>query len=218
MQAAAASGSPDRSSGLCRGRALAAPLIRPIIDTALGFLGATMTTENISKAMARVRTLLARRPEAGIHPDEPAFASWDEDTRVVVSHPNGTRITTDMPVELGGSGNELSPGWMLRAGLASCLATRIAMQAAATGISLTRLEVRATSTSDARGLLGMMGAGDEPATPAPSAVQLEVTLSAPDVEREQLQAMVELSFRCSPVSAAVETAVPVSLRIDIAPG
>ena len=217
MQAAAASGSPDRSSGLCRGRALAAPLIRPIIDTALGFLGATMTTENISKAMARVRTLLARRPEAGIHSDEPALASWDEDTRVVVSHPNGTRITTDMPVELGGSGNELSPGWMLRAGLASCLATRIAMEAAATGISLTRLEVLARSTSDARGLLGMTGDGGEQITPAPSEVQLEVRMGAHNVARELLQAMVEVSFRCSPVSAAVERAVSVALRIDIDP-
>jgi uncharacterized OsmC-like protein len=197
---------------------LAAQPIKPIIDIAVGFLGATMTAENISKAMARVRTLLARRPEAGIHPDEPAIASWDEDTRVVVSHANGTRITTDMPVELGGAGNEVSPGWLLRAGLASCLATRIAMEAAATGISLTRLEVRARSTSDARGLLGMRGVGDEQVTPAPSAVQLEVTMGAPDVEPEQLRAMVQFSFRCSPVCAAVEAAVPVSLHIDIAPG
>jgi hypothetical protein len=91
------------------------------------------------------------------------------------------------------------------------------MEAAATGMSLTRLEVRATSTSDARGLLGMMGAGGEQVTPAPSAVQLEVKLAAREAEREQLQTLVELSFRCSPICAAVEAAVPVSLHIDIAP-
>jgi len=176
-----------------------------------------MTTENISKAMRRVRSILARRPEAGIHADEPAIARWDEGTRVVASHPNGTQIATDMPVELGGAGNEVSPGWLLRASLASCLAARVAMEAAATGISLTRLEVHGRSTSDARGLLGMTGAGGERITPAPSGVQLEVTVAAPDVERERLQAVVEDSFRCSPVCAAVEATVPVTLRINIDP-
>jgi uncharacterized OsmC-like protein len=176
-----------------------------------------MTAENISKAMQRVRAVLARRPEAGIHVDEPAIASWDEGMRVVARHANGTQITSDMPVELGGAGNQVTPGWLLRAGLASCLATRIAMEAAAAGISLMRLEVQATSTSDARGLLGMADDGGERITPAPYEVQLEVRIGAPNVAREQLQAMVEDSFRCSPVSAAVERAVPVALRIDIDP-
>jgi uncharacterized OsmC-like protein len=128
-----------------------------------------------------------------------------------------SQITTDMPAELGGAGNQVSPGWLLRAGLASCLATRIAMEAAATGISLTRLEILAKSTSDARGLLGMAGDGGVQITPAPCEVQLEVRMGAPNVARERLQAMVEDSFRYSPVSAAVERAVPVSLRIEIDP-
>jgi hypothetical protein len=42
-------------------------------------------------------------------------------------------------------------------------------------------------------------------------------MGAPNVARERLQAMVEDSFRYSPVSAAVERAVPVSLRIEIDP-
>jgi uncharacterized OsmC-like protein len=176
-----------------------------------------MTAEIISKAMARVRAVLARRPEAGIHADETAIAGWDAGTRVIARHANGTQITTDMPVELGGAGNQVSPGWLLRAGLASCLATRIAMEAAATGITLTRLEVLANSTSDARGLLGMTGDGGEQITAAPYEVQLEVRMGARNVTRELLQAMAEVSFRCSPVSAAVERAVPVALRISIDP-
>jgi hypothetical protein len=48
-------------------------------------------------------------------------------------------------------------------------------------------------------------------------VQLEVRLGAHNVARELLQAMVEVSFRCSPVSAAVERAVPLALRINIDP-
>ena len=109
----------------------------------------------------------------------------------------------------------MSPGWLLRAGLASCLATRIVMEAASTGICLTRLEVIAKSTSDARGLLGMTGDGGEPVTPAPGEVQLEVRLAATNVARERLRAMIDSSLRCSPVSAALERAVPVGLHIDI---
>jgi len=176
-----------------------------------------MTAENISKAMQRVRGVLARRPEAAIHADDPAVARWEGGARVVARHADGTQVTTDMPAELGGTGNQVSPGWLLRAGLASCLATRIAMEAAASGIALTRLEVVANSTSDARGLLGMAGESGVPVTPGPSEVRLDVRMGAPKVARERLQAMVEESFRCSPVSAAVETAVPVALHIEIDP-
>jgi uncharacterized OsmC-like protein len=171
--------------------------------------------EHISKAMQRVRAVLARRPGAGIHADEPATARWDEGLRIVTRHANGTQMTTDMPAELGGEGNQVSPGWLLRAGLASCLATRIVMEAAATGICLTRLEVIAKSTSDTGGLLGMTGDSGERITPGPSEVQLAVRLGATDVAPGQLRAMIDTSFRCSPVSAALERAVPVGLHIDI---
>jgi uncharacterized OsmC-like protein len=174
-----------------------------------------MTAERISKAMQRVRAILARRPDAGIHIDEPATAHWDQGLRVVARHESGMQVTTDMPVELGGSGKEVTPGWLLRAGLASCLATRIAMEAAAAGIPIARLEVIATSTSDARGLLGMMDEGGNQISPAPRDVRLEVRLTAPNAHRERLQALIENSVRCSPLSAAVETAVPVALHIEL---
>jgi uncharacterized OsmC-like protein len=134
--------------------------------------------------------------------------------RVMTRHANGTQIATDMPAELGGEGNQVTPGWLLRAGLASCLATRIAMEAATAGILLTRLEVIAKSTSDARGLLGMMGDSGEPITPAPCEVHLGVRIGASDASRVRLRALIDTSLRCSPVSAAVERAVPVELRID----
>ncbi len=63
----------------------------------------------------------------------------------------------------------------------------------------------------------MAGDGGVPITPAPCEVQLEVRLAAPNVARERVRAMVEESFRCSPVSAAVEKVVPVALRIAIDP-
>jgi uncharacterized OsmC-like protein len=176
---------------------------------------ATAVGEQIRKAMQRLRTVLARRPQAGIHADEPATARWGEGMRIITQHANGTQIATDMPAELGGKANQVSPGWLLRAGLASCLATRIAMEAAAAEVLLTRLEVTAKSTSDARGLLGMPGDGGAPVSPAPGEVQLEVRIGASNVSAEALRAIVDSSFRCSPVSVAVERAIPVRLRVDI---
>jgi len=177
-----------------------------------------MTAESISKALQRVRAALGRHPQAGIHTDGPASARWVSGLRVVCEGANGRQIATDLPAQLGGTGDEVTPGWLLRAGLASCLASRIALEAFACGIVLTRLEVTAASTSDARGLLGMTGDRGEPITAGPSEMRLQVRIAAADVLRERLQAMVEESQRCSPVSAAVANAVPVVLQIEIEPG
>ena len=105
----------------------------------------TNAMQNIAAAMQRVESVLHRRPQAALHDDAPATARWQSGTRVVASHADGTQLVTDMPSELGGSGNQVTPGWLFRAGLASCAATRIAMGAAAAGIELTMLEVRASS-------------------------------------------------------------------------
>jgi uncharacterized OsmC-like protein len=176
-----------------------------------------MTAETISKAVQRVRDVLSRRPEAGIHADEPAIARWGQGLRVVCTHANGTQIATDLPAEIGGTGDLVTPGWLMRAGLASCVATGIAMRATADGIVLTRLEVSATSTSDARGLFGMTSDLGEPITAGPRELRLEVRIGASGIPRERLQAIIVESHRCSHVSAALENAVPVVLQIEIEP-
>jgi organic hydroperoxide reductase OsmC/OhrA len=176
-----------------------------------------MTTQRIVAAMQRVEALLQRRPEAGLHEDASATARWQSGTRVVSSHVNGTQLSTDMPSELGGSGDKVTPGWLFRAGLASCLATCIAMSAAAEGIELASLEVLASSRSDTRGLFGMADAAGEPVCAGPRDVQLVVRISAPGVSPARLRTLVEDSHRCSPVPSAVENAVPVALRIDVDP-
>jgi len=114
-----------------------------------------MASPEIAAAMRRFESVLKRRPEVGLHDDALATARWESGTRVVSSHANGIHLSTDMPTELGGSGDQVTPGWLFRAGLASCLATRIAMGAAAAGFELAMLEVLASSRSDARGMLGM---------------------------------------------------------------
>jgi len=174
-----------------------------------------MTISNIAAAVRRVESVLQRRPATGIHDDAPATAHWQAGLRVVACHANGTQMLTDMPTELGGSGDKATPGWLFRAGLASCLATCIAMKAAAEGIELASLEVLATSRSDLRGLLGMADGTGAPVGAGPSEIQIRVRISAAGVSAERLRLLVEDSNRCSPVSAAARAAVPVELRIEV---
>lgn len=174
-----------------------------------------MTIGDIAAAAQRVESVLQRRPAAGIHDDPPATARWQSGLRVIACHANGTQVLTDLPTELGGNGVEVTPGWLLRAGLASCLATCIAMHAAAAGIELAALEVRAGSRSDLRGLFGMADSAGTPVDAAPSAVQLRVRIAAAGVSAERLRLLVEHGNRCSPVTAAVRGAVPVALQIDV---
>jgi uncharacterized OsmC-like protein len=174
-----------------------------------------MTTKDIAAAMQRVEAVLQRRPAAGIHDDAPATARWQTGLRVVALHADGTQMPTDMPIELGGSGDKITPGWLFRAGLASCLTTRIAMDAATKGIELAALEVLVTSRSDLRGLLGMADIRGVPVGAGPSEIQIQVRISAAGVSSERLRLLVEDCNRCSPISAAARDAVPVALRIEV---
>ena len=174
-----------------------------------------MTRQDIAAAMQRVETVLRQRPETGLHDDAPASARWQGGTRVVASHANGTQMATDMPGALGGSGDQVTPGWLFRAGLASCSATSIAMTAAAAGIELATLDVMASSRSDTRGLFGMAGADGGPVCAGPRDVQLLVRIAAHGVAPERLRTLVEDACRRSPIPNAVQNAVPIDLRIDV---
>lgn len=174
-----------------------------------------MTARDIAAALQRVESVLRRRPEVGVHDDAPAAAHWDGGLRVVTRHASGLQVVTDMPGELGGAGDQLTPGWLLRAALASCATTRIAMAAAAAGIELRSLEARAESRSDARGLLSMADSDGTPVPAGPSDVKLLIRIGAPGVAADQLHALVQRSACGSPVACAVEEAVAVALHIEI---
>jgi organic hydroperoxide reductase OsmC/OhrA len=174
-----------------------------------------MTVHDIATALQRAKAVFHRRPGAGLHDDAPATACWQGGTRIVSSHANGIRMATDMPAELGGSGDQVTPGWLFRAGLASCLATCIAMAAAEEGIELAILEVIATSRSDARGLLGMTDADGKSVFAGPRDMRLCVRISAPGVPAERMRTLVKNSQSRSPVPNAVRSATPMELHIDI---
>jgi uncharacterized OsmC-like protein len=171
---------------------------------------------DIATALKRLEKVLLRSPKTGLHADAPATARWNGGTRVTARHENGTQFATDLPTEVGGEGTATTPGWFLRAGLASCVTTRIAMAAAVAGIELSMLEVVATSQSDARGLLGMRDTNGVRVSAGPGELQLHVKISAADgTPAEQLRSLVEQSNACSPVSCAVQELTPIELRIEV---
>ena len=174
-----------------------------------------MAAHDIARALERVRTVFQRRPGMGLDDDAPATSRWTDGLRMMSSHANGTQLPTDMPTEFGGSGDQVSPGWMLRAGFASCTATCIAMAAAEQGIELEALEVRVKSRTDSRGMLGMP---DVDGTEVPAGLQdmqIIVKIAARGASPQRLRALVELNYQRSPMACALQGATPVALHIEV---
>ncbi len=179
-------------------------------------LAPSQRTQAIAVALERARDVFTRRPAAGLHDDAAATVTWQGGLRLAASHASGLAIQTDMPTELGGSGDRVSPGWVFRAGLAACAATVIAMTAAAEGIELTQLEVTAGSRSDARGVLGMTGADGQPVSPASQDLRLAVRIAAASVPEPCLRELVERCQALAPIGAALRAGRDIALDVDIA--
>jgi uncharacterized OsmC-like protein len=173
-----------------------------------------MAMQDIAAAAQRVQDTLRHRPEAGLHDDPPAVARWQRDLRITAHHPDGMQLSTDMPKALGGTGDQVSPGWLFRAGVCSCAATCIAMAAAREGIELQQLEVTAGSRSDTRGLLGMDDEGGGPVVAGPLDMQLNVKIAAANATPQQLRELVEAACDRSPVPDAVRRAIALRLEVD----
>jgi len=115
-----------------------------------------------------------------------------------------------MPNVLGGLELAPSPGWFMRAAIASCCATAIAMRAAELDIALSHLEVDAESTSDSRGLLGM---GDVPA--GPLQVTLSITISAPDATTAEITGLIDYASSHAPVGDALVSSTQLETVVQI---
>ena len=176
-----------------------------------------MGMEQIAAAMERVASVLRRKPQAGRHEDTAATARWDGGLRTSVYSDTGHAVATDMPVDMGGDAGAETPGWLLRAALASCAVTRIAMAAAAQGITLAKLEARATSRSDLRGLLDVAEPDGRAVPAGPLAMDLHVCIGAPGISAERLRALVASTAACSPVTCAVEQPLPVTVHVEVTP-
>ncbi len=169
------------------------------------------TQLQIRETLLRARDAMQRKPSAALNEDSTAVAVWSGDLSTQVLHPSVSQLSTDMPSALGGTGGP-TPGWYFRAGVASCMVTSIAMEAALQGIPLTRLEVEAHSESDARGMLGTQG------VPAgPLRFWLKVRIDSPGASDAQLRALVALADSRSPMTEGLRRGLPVALELELQP-
>jgi uncharacterized OsmC-like protein len=164
--------------------------------------------ESIRQAVETVSAHLARNPEAGVGPDTTAVAGLEHGLSCRVHGPNGD-VVTDMAESVGGGATAPTPGWLMRAALASCDATTVGMEAAREGIELTELRVTVESESDARGALGL----DERIPPGPLEVRVRIEVAASNATTDRLRALVERAEACSAVGDAL--ARPISVTTEI---
>lgn len=166
--------------------------------------------ESIRSALTQVTAHLSEHPEAATSADAPATAVLKDGLRVGVDGP-GPSLITDMSKSVGGGASAPSPGWFMRAALAACDATLVAMEAARDGIELTDLEVQVDSESDFRGVLGV----DQGVLPGPSWVRIAIRLSAASATDEQLHELVARAESRSPVRSCLTREVSVTTEVAI---
>ncbi len=165
----------------------------------------------IRKSIDAAITYLAGHPNEARYVDKGATAVIEEGLRCRATGPEGAVLVSDMPAAVGGGGAAPSPGWLLRAALANCDATVIAMRAAHEGVTLTTLEVTVDSESDDRGLLGM----DDSIPSGPLSVRTRVRIGADDAAPDRLREVVEWAEVHSPVADAIGRAVPKKVEIEV---
>ncbi|MGH2805669.1 MAG: OsmC family protein [Actinomycetota bacterium] len=166
-------------------------------------------SEQIRDAISGACDFLAANPSKARYTDSPVTARLVDDLRCEVETPSGL-LTTDMPSAVGGGAAAPTPGWMMRAALASCDATLISMRAAQQGIKLVDLEVTVDSESDDRGLLGV----DEDVPAGPLSTRVRVKVNAPGASEAELRELVEWADKHSPVGDAIRRAVPNTIELD----
>ena len=169
-----------------------------------------MPNTSVREAIERAKRVFAERPAAARKANVSATAVLGSGLRCEITGPDGERATTDMPAPMGGEASGPNPGWLLRASIASCAATAIAMRAAILDIAIKRLEVSVHSESDARGLLGM-----DDTSAALSDVRMNVEIEAEGASQEQLRELVEWAEAHSPVSCTLRKSPPVALDIQV---
>ena len=169
-----------------------------------------MTNASIRDALGNAVAYLKAHPDEARYTDSPATAILEDGLAVTVHGPQGLSIRTDMPKSVGGAEGSASPGWLLRAAQASCLATLIAMRAAEQGLALGRIEVVVDSESDDRGILGI----DDSVPAGPLSSRARVRIGGDGVAAGQFEDLIRWADRHCPVQDAVRRAVPCAVEAD----
>jgi uncharacterized OsmC-like protein len=167
-----------------------------------------MSNAKIRDALANAVAYLSTHPKEARYTDSPATAVLESGLAVTVTGPDGMSVGTDMPKSVGGGNAAPSPGWLLRAAQASCLATLIAMRAAQQNLEPGRIEVVVDSESDDRGILGM----DDSVPAGPFSSRARVRIGPSRLPEEQLTALVRWAETHCPVQDAVRRAIPCTVE------
>ncbi|MDQ4034665.1 MAG: OsmC family protein [Chloroflexota bacterium] len=167
-------------------------------------------TDAIRRAIEGASAYLAEHPEDVAYTDSLATARVLDGLRVRTEGPNGEVLETDMPAAVGGAGSAASPGWYLRAAIASCVVSLATMRAAQLGWASFRCEVEVDSASDDRGILGL----DASVPAGPLSVRIGLRASADGIGLEQLEELAVWALEHCPVSDAVRRPVPVHVEVS----
>jgi len=163
---------------------------------------------SIAEAVAQASAYLSGHPDEARYRDSAARARLASGLLVDVTGPTGESLRTDMPTGIGGTATAPSPGWYLRAAAASCVASLVAIRAAATGVELRAVEVEVDSESDDRGILGL-----DPAIPAGAlSARVAITIDA-ETDRTTLEAIARWAVDHCPVTESLSRAVPLEVEI-----
>lgn len=168
-----------------------------------------MTAQDIRKAIEQVEKQL--QSQTGSKPDTSATAVMENGLRCCVQAPDGKFVHTDMPKTVGGTATSSSPGWLMRAAIASCDATLLTMRAARVGIELDSITVTVDAMSDGRGLFL-----DEGIAPGSSEIRVLFDVRAKNATREVIQELVDWVTAHAPVGNDVSQ--PVNIFYELKTG
>ena len=171
-----------------------------------------MSVEHIQNSVNDVIAYLKENPQDALSTSPPVTAVMEEGLRCRATGTDGQSIVTDMPQAVGGGGTAPSPGWLARAALATCDATRIALRAAELGIALDALEVIMDSVDDDRGLFGI----DKSVRAGSLSIRTRVKIGAAGVDEQVLREIVDYAVTHSPVADGCRSETPSTLEVTIA--
>ena len=170
-----------------------------------------MSGDNIQRSIERTISYLEANPDKTLQKDPPITAIVESGLKIHVKGRNGEETITDMPPPLGGEGSAPSPGWLMKAALATCTATVIAMKAALEGFELSTLEVSIESETDIRGLVFV----DESIKAGPLNLRTHVRIGSKGIAEEKLHEIVNWAADNSWVGNAVCREVPLKTEVEI---
>jgi uncharacterized OsmC-like protein len=168
-----------------------------------------MAVDQIRDAVNKLSETLAGAP-GGAGKDTTATATLRDGLAFEVSGPRG-KVQTDMPAAIGGAAAGLPPAWLLRAALASCTASVIAMRAASLGVKLDTLEVSVDSESNIRGMLGL----DEKISAGLGALRMQVRIGAANADAVQLREIVRWGDAHSPIACTLRAGGGSRLDVEV---